>query len=229
MNIHTFQLNKSFWVFSVCTFILLSANILFAQQIKNKDRVMVISTSGNVKLTTDKMQVTPLIRIRQGEIVDLEKYAKLEIIYFNSGNKEDWRGPAKFEIGNTESKMIEGKPFATHKTKGIGIKLAQSMEIASFSRQGMVRVRGANKLELRRIEQKYMAEKERFPDSILPEIYLLSAWDGFCEDKLIKEKLDEIGKEFAGRDDANILISLYSNRVRSAEAQATCDKIAQSN
>lgn len=211
---------------------LLVINFAYGQNSANqskpsKDSAMVISVVGDVVAEKDKVKLTPLIRIQSDEVIDVANYGKVEIVYFVSGQKEDWRGPAKFKVGTTESVNISGQPFSVSKTSGISKQLSDSLAIAGGTRVGMVRVRGASKLSLQRMEEKYTAMKKQYPDSILPEVVLLSDWEASCEDDRIKAKLSEIEKEFMGKDEAKILISLYSNRVRSEESQEFCKKLSE--
>jgi len=179
---------------------------------------LVTRLSGDVTYRNESYQKAPekaqaFMRIRKGDQVNIPVEAMVQLIYFQSGRKETWKGPvvlvvedvqsrAKGEKGAQPQPVVTILPTETSQTmRRIPILLRR----AGLSRSGTMQVRGLDDgiqepLPLSKDEQAGIkVAKENYrnmrsqteADDITPEMYLLGVlanYDKFEEmEQLIKE------------------------------------------
>jgi len=181
---------------------------------------LVTQLSGDVTYMNEGYQKTPekaqpFVRIRQGDHFKVASGAMVQLVYFQNGRKETWKGPALFVVGEAQSraeveKGIQAQPevtiLPTEASQGMR-RIPILLRRAGLSRSGTTQVRGVGESfqkskGLSEEEQKEIAmAKKNYrnlrtqtkEDDITPELYLLGilgAYDQFEEMvKVIKDAL----------------------------------------
>jgi hypothetical protein len=181
---------------------------------------IVTQLSGDVTYRNEDYQKTPgkvqvFMKILQGDCFKVEPKAMLQLVYFRSGRKETWKGPATLVVGEMQG-QAEGKKGtqAQQEVEILPVGVSEGMRRipallrrAGLSRSGTMQVRGLGESfqkskGLSEEEQKEIAmAKKNYrnlrtqtkEDDITPELYLLGilgAYDQFEEMvKVIKDAL----------------------------------------
>lgn len=127
--------------------------------------------------------VKAYMRVREGDRFELPADAQLGLIYFASGRRERWQGPAKLTAGKRESAPIAGKPAqATTLPAGVPQRLARVPELARAGLFGGVAVRAPKRPpteteeSLTEARATYASMRRQLPaDDPTPELFLYSA------------------------------------------------------
>ncbi len=90
--------------------------------------------------------VVPFMKLRVGDAVSLPSGAHLQVVFFDTGRRETWTGPAELVIGAGASELREGEPPQVEQTAP---ELGESLETlpillvrAERDRAGQAVVRG---------------------------------------------------------------------------------------
>ena len=189
-------------------------------QILPPDVGIITQLSGGVTYRNEEYQKTPekaqaFMKILQGDYFQLEVKAMVQLVYFRSGRKETWKGPAAFIAGEVQSQVKSEKGIqAQPEVKILPVGVSEGMRRvpvllrrAGLSRSGIMQVRGPGESfqkskELSEEKQKEIAmAKENYrnlrnqtkDDDLTPELYLLGIlanYDQFEEmEKVIKDAL----------------------------------------
>ena len=189
-------------------------------QILPPDVGIITQLSGGVTYRNEEYQKTPekaqaFMKILQGDYFQLEAKAMVQLVYFRSGRKETWKGPAAFIAGEVQSQVKSEKGIqAQPEVKILPVGVSEGMRRvpvllrrAGLSRSGIMQVRGPGESfqkskELSEEKQKEIAmAKENYrnlrnqtkDDDLTPELYLLGIlanYDQFEEmEKVIKDAL----------------------------------------
>ena len=181
---------------------------------------LVTQLSGEARYWNEGYQKTPervqaFMKIRRGDHFQLLEGAGIQLVYFQNGRQETWKGPAGFKAGDLESRAEGEKKVlpqpevvflpaeATQEMRRIPVMLRR----ARLSRSGAVQIRspgdagqktvGPTKEELAEIGRarkvyQNMRTKSK-PDDVTPELNflgILADYEQFEEmDKVIKEAL----------------------------------------
>lgn len=202
-----------------CLLVMVSGTSTAAQNLP-PDVGIITQLSGNVTYRNEDYQNTPekaqaFMKILQGDQFKVGTKALVQLVYFQSGRKETWKGPAGFIVGETQSQAkVEKGMKAQPEVKILPATISEGMRRipallrrAGLSRSGFIQVRGLDEISriskaLSEEEQKVIAKaKENYQtlrnqtkaDDITPELYLLGIladFDQFEEmEKLIKDTL----------------------------------------
>ncbi len=189
-------------------------------QILPLDVGIVTQLSGDVTYRNEDYQKTPakaqvFLKVLQGDHFKVGAKAMVQLVYFRSGQKETWKGPAAFVVGETQGRAkVEKGIQAQPEVKILPVGVSEGMRRipallrrAGLSRSGTLQVRGPGESfqkskELSEENQKEIAmAKENYrnlrnqtkADDITPELYLLgilAIYDQFEEmEKVIKDAL----------------------------------------
>lgn len=195
---------------------------------------MVTHISGAVSYTSQDNQTPaslgPFMKLYDGDRVILEQGARLQLIFFTSGRKETWDGPADFFIGQSESR--------TQKEKGVPPKvsslpdvvtkevrrIAKIVDPSRMQKTGAKIVRGTpdddkseeplpsveldeseeRELNLARNTYKTLV-KDTSANDITPELFLFSVLADFDQFSEMKELIDLMKKKQPGNPTINQL------------------------
>ena len=181
---------------------------------------LVTRLSGDVTYMNEGYQKTPekaqpFVRIRQGDHFKLASGAMVQLVYFQSGRKETWKGPAVFVVGETQSraqgeKGIQAQPevttLPTEASQGMR-RIPILLRRAGLSRSGTTQVRGVGggpqktitlseeeKAEIKMAKEIYQSfRKQTKAEDITPELTLLGVLADYEQyeemEKVIKDAL----------------------------------------
>ena len=162
--------------------------------------------------TTEKVQA--LMRIRQGDHFKLSAGATIQLVYFQNGRQETWKGSATFIVGNEQS-QVEGEKqiqpevvfLPTEAYQGIR-RIPVVLRRARLGRSGGMMVRGGGvetsqkpiiptkeeRAEIAMAKENYQKmRKQAKTDDITPELNLLGVladYEQYGEmEKIINEAL----------------------------------------
>ncbi len=201
------------------TLAMLPQNPIWAQTLP-PDVGLVTQLSGDTTYWNETYQKTPekvqvFMKVRKGDHFKVSGGAVVQLIYFQNGRKETWKGPAAFTAGQTQSqaggeKGIQAQPEVTtlpaEASQGIR-RIPVLLRQARLSRLGAVQVRGTGEssrktfvpskeehAEIAMAKENYQRQrKEARPDDIIPELNLLGIladYERFEEmEKVVKDAL----------------------------------------
>jgi len=151
---------------------------------------MVTQVQGNVTYTSAGKKEKPVVafmKARAGDKLIVAKDAKVQLVYFQGGRQEVWRGLAQLEVGSSESRSAS-QPEVKQLPAQVLQQLTRAPSVVTDlkSRVGMVFVRALPAGEkLRELNDTYASmRKETAADDVTPELYLLS---GLHELKLYRD------------------------------------------
>ena len=219
---------KSFWrsFLSFLRFTSLGVAAVLLIEIPTEARVLppdvglVTQLSGDATYWNEAYQKTPekaqaFMRIREGDHFRVVVGAVVQLVYFQNGRQEAWKGPAAFVVGETQSRA-EGEKGVQAQPEVIILPAGTSQGIrripvllrrAGLSRSGAIQIRGTGEgaqkaivptkeeqAEIAMAKENYQRlRKQTRPDDITPELNLLGVladYEQFEEmEKVIKEAL----------------------------------------
>jgi len=184
---------------------------------------LVTAVSGNVRLQEDKAAASELksfVKLRAGDRLTMEGAARLQMVYFEGGRQETWRGAGQLEVGSGQSKVVSGSLQPEVKTlPAILVKqLSKTPSPDGNVKAGMVRMRSMpSGGTLASVEKNYAdLRKQAEAGDRNPELYLLAGYFELRE----YDKLDALLRDMAGKspDDLEVrtLTALYKRAVANA-------------
>ena len=179
---------------------------------------LITRLSGDVTYRNESYQKVPekaqaFMRIRKGDHLKIPAEAMVQLIYFQSGRKETWKGPVVLVVDDVQSRGKAEKGTQTQPELTIlPTEASQTMRRipillrrAGFSRSGTMQVRGMDEgsqeslkprkeeqVGIRTANENYRSMRSQTEaDDITPEMYLLGVladYDKFEEmEQVIKE------------------------------------------
>ena len=121
--------------------------------------------------------VQSFMKLREGDRADIKAKAKLNLVYLESGEVEQWDGPASFVIGGARTQNITaGKPVTRKLPMSMVERIARAPEVMTDirNRSGMTVTRSFVKSEAAERARKIYAENRALlpPEDITPELDL---------------------------------------------------------
>jgi hypothetical protein len=181
---------------------------------------LITQLSGNATYWNEASPETPkpaqiYMKIRTGDHLSVTSGALLQVVYFQSGRKETWRGPATIIVGEAESRVKEEKGIQAQAEAMIlpaeasqGLRhIPGLLDRARLSRSGVTSLRGPEEsakkavapgrqaqMEIARAQETYRKWREQTsPDDITPELNLLGMLGEYQQyqemEKVIQEAL----------------------------------------
>ncbi|WP_145842731.1 hypothetical protein [Denitratisoma sp. DHT3] len=160
------------------------------------------------------------VRLKEGDLVALERGARLKLVYLANGRQENWEGNGRLEIGATESKSWGLKePRVAQLPAVLVAQIAKTPTIDSQGRAGMTRLRAiASADAVARIEKTYRrlrAEAEQ--DDLNPEMYLLSGMLEIRALDRVEQAIEDLRASRPADPQAKLLVALYQHSLRNAK------------
>lgn len=189
---------------------------------------MVTQVQGGVTYASGSDKNKPVVafmKLRAGDKLTLPKDAKLQLVYFQGGRQEAWRGAAQLEVGGSESSAAAAaNPPEVKQLPALVLQQltrAPSVVTDLKNRTGMVFVRALPMREkLRELDDTYAAmRKDAAADDVTPELYLLS---GLHELKLYQDMrtvLEEMRQRQPDNAEVKAAYDQYSKVMNSAEGR----------
>jgi hypothetical protein len=212
-------------ILSLIEIIFLCAVLLFTEspgkaQTLPPDVGLVTQLSGDATYWNESYQKTAekvqgFMRIRRGDHFKLAGGALIQLVYFQNGRQETWKGPAAFVVGDTQSRA-EGEKGTQAQPEVVILPAGTSegmrripvlLRRARLSRSGGMLIRGGGekspktitptkeeRTEIAMAREAYQnLRKQTRPDDITPELNflaILADYEQFDEmEKIIKETL----------------------------------------
>lgn len=181
---------------------------------------LVTQLSGDTTYWNETYQKTPekvqvFMKIRKGDHFKVSGGSVVQVVYFQNGRKEIWKGPAAFMVGDTQGQAEGEKGFrsqpevttlSAEASQGIR-RIPVLLRQARLSRLGAMQVRGGGegppktfipskeeRAEIAIAKENYQRmRKQTPPDDITPELNLLGVladYEQFEEmEKIVKDAL----------------------------------------
>ncbi len=192
------------------------------------DSGMITQLVGNVTYTSGSDKHKPVVsfmKIRVGDKLTLVKDAKVQLVYFQGGRQETWRGAGQIEVGTNES--LAATSAMLPEIKQLPALVLQQLirapnVVADLkTRTGMVFVRAVPKREkLRELDDTYATmRKEAAADDVTPELYMLA---GLQELKLYQDMrpiLEEMRQRQPDNVEVRAIYDQYSKVMNAVEGR----------
>jgi hypothetical protein len=166
----------------------------------------------------------PFAKLKQGDVLALERDAWLQIVYFAGGRHETWSGGGHLEVRETES-LADGLPQPTVKKLPSVIvqQIARTPILDGQGRAGVARMRAiAPPSTIAQMEKTYKRLRmDADRDDLNPELYLLSGLFEMRELERVEQVLGDLQRNRRGNPEAGLMVALYQRAVKNArEAKA---------
>jgi hypothetical protein len=213
-------------------------------QILPPDVGIITQLSGDVTYRNEDYQKTPakaqvFLKILQGDHFKVGAKAMVQLVYFRSGQKEMWKGPAAFVVGETQSlakseKGMQAQPEVKILPSGAleGMRRVPALlRRAGLSRSGTLQVRGPGESfqkpkELSEEKQKEIAmAKENYrnlrnqtkADDITPELFLLGILANYDQ----FEEMEKVAKDALKKQPDNEVLKKLEEWVKAQKTEPT--------
>jgi len=184
---------------------------------------MVTSLQGKVSRIAPlgPQPIEPFTKLKHGDLLSLAKGAVLQIVYFENGREETWRGAGKLEITGSDSTPKGLAPPQLRTLPAVLVKqVAKTPVLESQGRAGMMRVRGvASAEDIASVDSTYQKLRlERAGKDIKPELYYLSAMFELREFDRVDTALADLQRDQPANLDVPVVVSIYNKAVTNARA-----------
>jgi hypothetical protein len=184
---------------------------------------LVTAVSGGVTLQDEKVAASPLkpfVKVRDGDRLSLQEGSRLQIVFFEGGRQETWKGAGALEVGSASSKVLKGNLQPEIKTlPPILVKqLTKTPSPDGSVKTGMIRMRSVPTPEKVELAEKAYADfrKQSDPADRNPEIFIFAAYFELREFDKLEVLLKSLGERSPKDQELNALIELYVGAVKRA-------------
>jgi hypothetical protein len=228
----------------ICLSIALIGSLEVSTKSQNlpSDVGLVTQLSGDITYRNESYQKIPekaqaFMRIRQGDHFKIRAEAMVQLIYFQSGRKETWKGPAVLIVGDVQSrakseKGVQAQPEVTILPTGASQGMRRIpilLRRAGHSPSGSMQVRGVDEgsqksimlskeeqVEIAMAEGNYRSMRSQVgADDITPELYLL----GVLADYEKFEEMEKVIREAQKIQPGNEVLKKLKEWVQTQKAQ----------
>ena len=184
---------------------------------------MVTSLQGKVSRVAPlgPQPIEAFTKLKHGDLLSLAKGAMLQVVYFENGREETWRGAGKLEIAGNDSTPKGLAPPQLRTLPAVLVKqIAKTPVLESQGRAGMMRVRGvASAEDIASVENTYQKLRlERVGKDIKPELYFLSAMFELREFDRVDTALTDLQRDQPANPDVPVVVTIYNKAVKNARA-----------
>jgi hypothetical protein len=200
------------------TMLLIEGSVARAQSLP-PDVGIVTQLSGEATYLNESYQKTPekaevFMKIRRGDYFKVPRGSAIQLVFFENGRQETWKGPVSFMVGEVQSRVEKGRELPGQPEVVILSKEASQgmrripvlLRRARLSRSGGgVMVRGVPRVsakpvvptqeeraEIAKAKETYQKlRKQAKPDDIIPELTLL----GVLADYEQHEEMEKVIKD----------------------------------
>lgn len=202
---------------------LLMVSLSFAVRAANVDVALVTALEGGVARVAESapLPVQNFVKLKQGDVLSLEKGARLQIVYFDGGRQETWTGAGRLEVAANESRATGLAAPQVRQLPAVLVKqIARTPALDVHGRGGVTRLRSiATPDAIARVEATYeKLRSEAAPDDLNPEFYRLSGLFEMRELDRVEQIIGEMQKERGRNPQAGLLVSLYKKALKDARA-----------
>lgn len=186
---------------------------------------LVTAVAGKVRLQEEKAAASELkafVKLREGDRLTLDAASRLQLVFFDGGRQETWKGSGALEVGTTSSKVVKGNPQSEVRTlPPILVKqLIKTPSPDGNVKAGMIRMRSMpSGGTLESIEKNYAElRKQAEAADRNPELYLLAGYFELREFDRIETVLKQLGDKAPGDPEVKLLGALYQRAINDAKA-----------
>jgi hypothetical protein len=155
--------------------LLLGVHAAWAQ----KDAALVTTVSGEATYQAAGQRAAPVqsfMKLRGGDRAEVRPNGKLNLVYLQSGEVEQWDGPASFVVGEARTqKIIAGTPVTRKLPMAMVERIARAPEVATDirNRAGVTVTRSVTSPAVAEARRNYKEARELLPAAdITPELDL---------------------------------------------------------
>jgi len=155
---------------------------LAANAVEGAESGMITQAVGTVTYESGGDKGKPVVafmKLRVGDRLTLAKDAKAQLVYFQGGRQETWRGATQIDVGVSESHTASASQPETKLLPALVLQqISRAPKVVADlkNRTGMVFVRALPMREkLRELGETYAAmRKDAAPDDVTPELFMLA-------------------------------------------------------
>lgn len=182
---------------------------------------MVTLLQGNVSRVSPlgKQPVEAFTKLRHGDLLALDRDARVQIVYFENGRQETWQGGGRLEITKAESTAFGVAPPEVKILPSVMVRqIVKTPVLDSQGRGGMMRLRSvATASDVEKIEETYRRLRaEAARNDINPELYLLSSLFEIRELDRVEQALADLQQRQRGNPEVGSVVALYSKAIKNA-------------
>lgn len=204
-----------------CSIALSGLVIFLSVALANESGALVTAIEGTVSRASASgpQALQSFTRLKEGDLVAIDKGAKVKLVYLANGRQESWRGSGKLEIGGGESKAWGlGEPSVAQLPAVLVAQIAKTPAVDSQGRAGMTRLRAiATPEAIAKIDNTYrQLRAESDPVDLNPEIYLLSGMFEIRALDRVEQAIEDIRAKRPNDPQAKLLVALYQRSLMNA-------------
>jgi hypothetical protein len=183
------------------------------------DVALVTSIDGTVSRVIEKgtQPMQSFVKVKEGDVLSLAKGARLQLVYFDGGRQETWKGSGKLEVARAESKATGMAEPEVKKLPDVLVRqIARTPALDTHGRGGVTRLRAiATPEKAAKIEETYEKLKaEAKADDLNPEFYRLSGFFEIRDLERVEAILADLQKERGTDPQVKLLVSLYAKALK---------------
>ena len=163
--------------------------------------------------------VQPFVKLKQGDVLALERNARLQIVYFAGGRHETWSGKGRLEIAEAKSLRYRlPQPAIKVLPAAIINQIAKTPVLDGQGQSRIVRTRAiATPAAIAQVEKTYnRLRRDADQDDLNPELFLLSGLFEMRELERVEQVLGNLQKNRRGNPEVGLMVALYRKAVKNA-------------
>ncbi|MDD5176414.1 MAG: hypothetical protein PHQ05_08350 [Sterolibacterium sp.] len=180
-------------------------------------RIVNVVSPGSAGQSPQRQSLQSYAKLKQGDQLTLDKDSRLQLVYFDSGRMETWRGSGRLEISSAASQAF-GLPEPQLRVLS-AVMVSQLSRMPADDNQGGTRFRSiATPDAIAGIENTYRRLRNETTDrsDLNPELYLLSGMFEVREFGRVEQVLSELQRERGSDSQVKLLASLYQRAMRNS-------------
>lgn len=206
-------------------FLFLLLPLALAARAADADIALVTALEGGVARVAEQgsQPLQNFVKLKKGDVLSLDKAARLQIVYFDGGRQETWSGAGRLEVGPAESRATGLAAPQVRQLPAVMVKqIARTPALDSHGRGGVTRLRSIATAEaIAKVEQTYgKLRAEAPPDDLAPEFYRLSGLFEMRELERVERILAELQQQRPADMQTKLLVSLYKKALKDSRAAA---------
>lgn len=187
------------------------------------DVALVTAINGSVSRVIEKgtQPMQSFVKVKEGDVLSLDKGARLQLVYFDGGRQETWNGAGKLEVAKAESKATGLAAPEVKKLPDVMVRqIARTPALDTHGRGGVTRLRAiATPEKAAKIEEIYAKLKaEAKADDLNPEFYRLSGFFEIRDLDRVEAILADLQKQRGSDPQVKHLVSLYQKALKDARS-----------
>jgi hypothetical protein len=164
------------------------------------------------------------MKMREGDRFTVATGAQVQVVYFQNGRQETWRGPTSFKSGTEHSESVAG---AVYEVANLPVAVPQRIQripdLIQMAKLGGIQVRGVTPKQQASLEQQadiaaarttYTQLRQQLPqDDITPELYLFTVLQDYLLYEDMRTVVDEMLRKQPGNREAQQLAEWVRVRI----------------